>query len=155
MSDPLLPNSLLVAKHWLLAAVGGLDQNVATTLPDPPWHNDEFLQVMNVGGAPDLDVPMFHPVVSVNCFAMKPNSTKPPWGRAAQLGMRVIKATYQIAYAPSTRVELNLPDGYGRAIVHSVSAVSDLREIPSDPSQYAAYNLDLAIHWTPASLVVT
>ena len=121
MSSPLLPNSLLVAKHWLLAAVDGLDNNVATTLPDLPWTNDEFVQVMNVGGAPDIDNPRFNPVVSVNVFAIKPGSTKPPWGKAAQLGMKIIQACYAKKYAPDGQVDLALPtvagtDGDARVV---------------------------------------
>jgi len=154
MSAPLLPNAELVAKTWLLAAVGGLDNNVATTLPDPPWPNDEFIQIMQVGGSPNMYVPQFSPVVTLNCFAMKKNSTKPPWNKASGLGMRAIMACYEVRYAPDTAVELDLPVNYGRAIVQSVYPVSELRRLPSDPSQYAVYNVDLHFVWVPASVVI-
>ena len=149
------PNAELVAKHWLLAAVPGLDNNVATTLPDPPWPNDEFVQVMQVGGTPDMYVPRFNPVVTVNCFAMKQNSSKPPWNKASDLAMRILLATYSKRYADSSAYDLDLPAGYGRALVQSVYPVSDVRKLPSDPSQYAVYNIDLQISWVPASLVIT
>lgn len=155
MSDPLLPNSILVAKHWLLAAVPALADIVATTLPDPPWPGDQFVQVMNVGGAPEIDNPMFHPVVSVNIYAMKPGSARPPWGKAATLGMKIVTACYNKPYAPADRVRVALPGDFDDAIVTSVYPVSDLREVPSDPSQYAVYSLDLNLTWVPASLVVS
>lgn len=155
MSSPLLPNSMLVAKHWLLAAVDGVNSNVATTLPDQPWPDDQFIQVMNVGGAPDIDNPMFHPVVGVNIYAVKPGSTKPPWGKAAQFGMKVVQACYVKPYAPDGQTRVVLPGSYDDAIVTSVYPVSDLREVPSDPSQYAVYSVDLVLTWVPASLVVT
>lgn len=152
MSTPLLPNDEQVAVAWIKAALG--ITNVATSLPDPPWTDDQFVQVMQVGGSPDIDVPMFHPVVSLNAFAMKPGSLKPPWGQAHHLVMRVLMATYATARQPAGRVELDLPDNYGRAIVCSVYPVSQPRKIPSDPSQYAVYNLDLNMTWYPASVVV-
>jgi hypothetical protein len=154
MSAPLLPNTELVARAWLLAAVTGLTGKVATTLPDPPWTDNEFVQIMSVGGTPDPELARFNPAVTVNCYAMVPGSTKPPWGRAAQLAMRIWQATLPVRYSPDPAVELDLPDGYGRAIVQSVSAVSDVRRLPSDPSQYAVYNLDILFSWVPASVVV-
>lgn len=149
-----IPNAELVCKAWLLAAVDGLSSNVATKLPDPPWPNEEFIQIMRVGGSPDIDVPRFNPVMSVNCFARKANSLNPPWGQANELAMRVVTATYKIHYATHAAVRLTMPTGYGLARVHSVYPVSEVNRVPSDPSQYACYTVDLQFVWTPDSLVV-
>jgi len=155
MSTPLLPTAELVAVRWLLAAVTGLTGKVATTLPDAPWTDNEFVQVMAVGGSPDPDVPMFHPVVTVNVYAEKPGSRKPPWGQAFQLAQRIVMATYTKRWAPDPAVELTgLPANYGRAIVGSVFPVSEIRKLPSDPSQYAVYTMDLQFNWAPASVVI-
>lgn len=152
----LLPNSELVAQAWLLAAVTGLTGKVATTLPDPPWTDNEFVQIMSVGGGPDQEVPRYNPVISLNCFAMKQGSARPPWGQAAQLANRIIQACYEIRYNSNSRVLLSMqPSGYMQAVVTSVYPVSDMRRIPSDPSQYAVYNLDLQFTWVPHGLVVT
>lgn len=154
MTEPLIPHAEMVAKAWLLAAVPGLSGNVATTLPDLPWYNDQFIQVMNVGGTPDPHVPQLNPVVTVNCFAASPGSTKPPWNKASSLAMAVWKATFQVRYAPDPAVELAMPSMYGRALCQSVLPVSDIKKLPSDPSQYAVFSLDLQFNWVPASVVI-
>lgn len=159
MSTPLLPNDELVAMAWLIAAVPLAAGKVATKLPDPPWTDNEFVQVMQVGGGADLDNPIANPVVSCNCFAMKPNSTNPPWGQAAHLAQSIWLATFQIRYAPDDAVELDMPTPsptpYGRAVVRTVSALTRPRRIPSDPSQYAVYNVDIELSWIPASVVIS
>ena len=159
MSAPLIPHDELIAKAWLLAAVPGLAGKVATTLPDPPWADDEFVQIMSVGGPPDPEIPRLDPVVTLSCFAMTPGSAKPPWGVANQLAMRIWRATFPIRYAPHPAVELDINGAagvtgqYGRAQCTSVQAASPIRRLPSDPSQYAVYNLDLIFSWTPVSEV--
>jgi hypothetical protein len=154
MTGPFLPNSELVAKAWLLAAVTGLTGKVATQLPDQPWTDNEFVQIMQVGGDVDIDLPRRMPVVSMNCFAVKPNSVKPPFGQANQLCNRIWLATQQHQYNPSTSVGVNLPTNYMDAIVQSVWAVSEPKRVPSDPSQYAVYNIDVAFVWVPDGLVI-
>lgn len=151
----LIPNAELVARAWLIAAVTGLAAGkVSTNLPDPPWPDDEFVQIMSVGGTPDPDNPIYRPVISINSFAMKSGSLKPPWGKANQLAERIRLATYQIRRQPSGGVELVMPSGYGRALLLSVWPVSEPRRVPSDPSQYAVYNQDVQFVWTPASEVI-
>lgn len=150
----LIPNDEVVAVAWLQAAVTGLTGKVATALPDPPWNADnEFVQVMQVGGTPDIHLPILEPVVSVNCFAMVTGSTKPPWNHANQLAMKIWKATQAIRYGTSAAVALDLPGAYGNALVRAVTAVSQPRRVPSDPSQFAVYNLDLLLSWVPAQEV--
>jgi hypothetical protein len=150
----LIPNDELVAKAWLVAAVSSLTAaKVATTLPDPPWTDNEFVQIMQVGGTPDTHLPIFEPVVSVNCFALKSGSTKPPWGQANHLASKILAACYDRRPATAT-MQLTI-SGYGGALVRSVWAVSQPRRIQSDPSQYAVYNLDLQFSWVASSEVYT
>ena len=159
MTTPLLPNSELVGMGWLIAAVTRITSaKVATSLPDPPWPDDEFCQIMQVGGTPDNDLPIQDPVISVNCFAMKKNSLKPPWGQAANLAMQIWEATFAVRYAPDPAVLVAMPvadsSAYGTALVRSVTAMSTPRRVPSDPSQFAVYNLDLLVDWVPVGMVV-
>lgn len=144
----LIPNDELVAINWLDAAVSGITSaKVATTLPDhTAWVDNEFYQVMQVGGSPDIELPINQPVISINCFAVKPGSTKPPWGHAHQNAMKVMAATYN-RRPGSAATLLTMPAGYGAALVRSVFPVSQPRRIPSDPSQFAVYNLDLQFSW--------
>jgi hypothetical protein len=154
MTTTLIPNTELVAKAWLLAAVSGLTGKVATQLPDPPWQDGEFVQLMQVGGTPHMYVPQPQPVVSFNCYARKENSLTPPWGQANQLANRIWRATYVKRWQPDAAVELVMPTNYGRAIVQSVIAMSEPKRVPSDPSQYAVYSLDVQFFWIPASEVI-
>ena len=149
-----IPNAELVTKAWLLAAVPGLSSNVATTLPDFPWPNNEFIHIVRVGGSPAIDLPQFQPVMSINCYAGKAGSTKPPWGQANELAMRVVMATYAAHYAGHASVSLAMPTGYSAARVQSVYPVSEVNKTPSDPSQYALYTVDLQLVWIPSDLVV-
>lgn len=152
----LIPNAELVAQAWLVAAVSGLTASqVATTLPDPPWPGNEFVQVTQVGGTPDIYTPVMESVVSVNCFAIKSSSLKPPWGQAAQLAMRIWEATFPVRYAPHAAVVATMPkSGYSQAHIRTVVAVSQPKRIPSDPSQYAVYNLDLQFSWSVVGMTV-
>lgn len=155
-----IPNDELVARAWLAAAVDDLTvDKIATTLPDPPWTDNEFVQIMQVGGTPDTHLPINEPVISINCFAMVPGSTKPPWGQANELAMKVMAATYDRRPAAAATA-LNLAtllgaafSEYGGVLVRSVWPVSQPRRIPSDPSQYAVYNLDLQFSWVASSEV--
>lgn len=153
----LRPTVELVAVAWLKAAVDGVSGNVATTLPDlSSWYNDQFIEVMNVGGTPGVENPMRNSVVTVNCFAAKLGSTKPPWNKAATLAEAVLEATYGVRYRPDPAVWITtLPTGYDNALVESVKAVSEIKKLPSDASQYAVFSLDLQFNWVRASLVVT
>lgn len=155
MTAPLIPHNELVARAWLIAAVPRLIAgNVATTLPDPPWANNEFVQIMQVGGDGDRDNPIESPVVSLNCFAMKPNSRQVPWGQAESLAQDIWIQTFQIRYAPDPAVALDLGSLYSTPLCRTVQAVSLPRRIPSDPSQYAVYNLDVLFDWVPAEVVI-
>ena len=150
----LIPNNELVARAWLIAAVSDLSSDkVATTLADPPWPDNEFVQIMQVGGSSNPELPVMEPVVSVNCFAFKPGSAKPPWGQANHLASAIWKACYAARYNPSSVVLPSMPSGYGAALIRSVYPVSLPRRVPSDPSQYAVYNLDVAFSWVPSSEV--
>lgn len=149
----LLPNDELVARAWLIAAVSGLAAGkVGTQLPDhTSWTDNEFVQIMQVGGAPDIELPILEPVISVNCFAVKPGSAKPPWGQANSLAMEIWQACYTKRFNNSSAVVLSMPSGYGGALVRSVWPVSQPRRIPSDPTQFAVYNLDIQMSWVPSS----
>jgi len=153
----LIPNDELVMRAWLVAAVAGVTAaKVATTLPDyTSWTDNEFYQVMQVGGSPNLELPINEPVVSINCFAVRPGSTKPPWGHANQNAMKILNATYNrrpAAAASSLDFAALLGiAGYGNALVRVAYPASLPRRIDSDPSQFAVYNIDIGLNWSAAA----
>lgn len=145
----LIPTDELVARAWAIAAVPGMTAaKIVTTLPVPPWTDNEIVQIVQVGGTPDPELPVFEPVYSFQCYATRDGSAKPPWGQANQLALKIWKVTFSWAYNNSPRVLLTMPvSGYGQAIVRTATAVSQPRRIPADPSQYAIYGVDVHLSW--------
>ena len=62
------PNRTLA--HARLSIIDLAAGQVATTLPSPPWTNDEFVQITQVGGSIDAENFIGDPVVSLSCSAM-------------------------------------------------------------------------------------
>ncbi len=156
MTTFLIPTTELVAAAWAVAAVDGITSNkISTKLPDVPWPDNEFVQIMAVGGTPNRDNMQSQPVVTFNCWANRTNSRKPPWGQANQLALQIWRATLVKRWQPHPAVEITgLPAAYGRAIVQTVTAVSEPKRVPADPSQYAVYSVDVQFYWVPASEVL-
>lgn len=149
------PTSALVAVAWLSQRVPGLtDAMVATSLPrgtaeNPyPWAADGFVQATVITGTPDVDVPIRRPLVQVDCWAMTPNSGRPPIAKAANLAELVRVATELDSARYSSPIVSR--EYYGGAIVLSAYVESEPAEIPDDPSGYAHVTLDLRIEWVRA-----
>jgi hypothetical protein len=148
------PNSELVAVAWLAGVSGLGSSQVATKLPvdTSVWADDGFVTVGGgdgtgggvIGGAPNRYMPLRNPVVSVHCWAVRPGSSRPPWGKAAALAELVVAGTYD---ETRMRRALTLPDGYYLARVNEAYPLTEPRRIPGDPSAYAHFQLDLQLHW--------
>lgn len=144
-------NAELVAVAWI-KTVTGIDASlVATTLPGPDpsgnyaWAASGFVQVGPVsGGSPQLHYALREPVVQVDCWAVNPNSGKPPWGKAANLAEAILAATYATAQMQAT---LTLPSSYPQARMLTAHFVQEPRRMPGDDSSYARYSGDLQCHW--------
>lgn len=146
MTTPaLFPTTDLVASAWI-ASIPGMDSDmVGATLPkDVTKWADGFVQVMVVGGSPNLYLPVAQPVVSVDCWAVKPGSDKAPWGRANYLAELIRSATYDPATVQRT---LDLPGNYPAARCLTVYPTSEPRRVYSDEAGYARFNMDLAFSW--------
>lgn len=146
---PYLPTNELVAAAWLGQRVPGLAADmVATTLPSNPaaWQASGFVQVVALpGGSPDLYVPIRKPVLQVDAWATPAaTSGKVPWGLANHLAELVRVAVDGQAYG----LPVTLPVGYLGARVLGVILATEPRRVEGDPSGYARYTLDLAVHWT-------
>lgn len=138
----------LVAVAWLSTVVG---DRVATTLPkdNTSWAASGFCTITTVGGTPNLYVPLREPVVSVDCWAVNPDSQKPPWNKAAALAEAVQAACYDHPAIPQT---LTLPAGYPAVQVRSAYTTGEHRRVPDDPSSYARYSIPgLVITWVEVS----
>ena len=91
-------------------------------------------------------MPLRSPVVTVDTWAVKPGSTKPPWYQANALaevvdaGTRAVNASRAVA----------LPSGYNPARVFAAYFVQEPRRAYGDQGDYAHYVADLALHWIDA-----
>ena len=134
----------LVATAWLKTVVG---DRVATTLPkdNSSWAASGFCTIVTAGGTPHMYVPLREPVIGVDCWAVNPQSQKPPWNKAASLAEAIISACQDHRAIAQT---VTLPTGYPAAQVRSAYVTGDPRRIPDDPSSYARYSIPgLAISW--------
>lgn len=147
----MIPSSDLVAVAWLRLALPGF--GVATTLPADatPLRTDGFVRVLTVGGTPETYVPLRRPVVAAECWAAPATqaSSKPPWGRSANLAELLVAATYNRALMDVT-LDLSSQGDYSPAHVRTVIALSEPRRIENDPANYARFDLDLAFTWATA-----
>lgn len=140
-------NSELVTVTWLQGAAGMEAGQVATSLPTDvsTWTANGFVQVCPVaGGSPQLHYALREPVIQIDCYAVNPNSGKPPWGKAASLMELVVAATFDEERMQRT---LTLPAGYPQARVLTAHLMSEPRRVPGDEASYARYIADLALHW--------
>ncbi|WP_297699638.1 hypothetical protein [Mycobacterium sp.] len=149
MPTILRANTELVAMAWLAGVTGLTSDMVAAVLPKDTtaWAATGFVTVRAVGGAPGIHVPMRQPVVTVDTWAVRPGSAKPPWFLANHLaelvdvGCRAVDASRTVT----------LPTNYGTARVHSAYLVSEPRRAYGDQGDYARYTTDLALNWVDLS----
>lgn len=135
----------LVATAWLKSIVG---DRVATTLPKDTtsWVEGGFVTLVVAGGTPNLYVPLRSPAIGVDCWAVNPQSQKPPWNKAAALAEAIQTACYDHPGIPQV---VALPSGYPQARVLSAYTTGDYRRVNSDPSSYARYSIPgLVVAWT-------
>lgn len=151
LTGPHLPTNELVAVAWLSQRVPGITAGqVATSLPSDPaaWAAEGFVQVQAIpGGAPDIDVPVRHPVLQVDTWAATPSSSKPPWNKANRLAELIRVATEE---AQTYGRPVDLPADYLGARVQAAYLVSEVLRVPGDPSGYARFTFDLALDWVRA-----
>ena len=146
---PHLPTNELVGVHWIksLANLGYAipASSVNTTLPadNSTWEASGFIQVQMAGGAPDLYLPMNRPLLQVDCWAAKPNSEKPPWGKANNLAELIKAATYD----KTTWGNLTLPATHENARVLGSIASTEPRRVLADEARFAVYTMDLELIW--------
>lgn len=149
MSTPLYPTSDLVAAAWL-RLVPGLASGVASSLPSDAatWATAGFVQAATVGGTPPVHAPMRRPVVSVDCWAVNPNSQKAPWGKANSLA-ELIRGACELN--ANFGVRLDLGANYSAARVLTAYLLTEPRRVLGDAANYARYSFDLSVNWVVAT----
>lgn len=151
---PKRANAELVAGAYIRAIVSAYDAAVGATLqgPDPDtgkikWANAGFVQLSNVTGSIDPNVPVRASAVSLDVYATTPTQSKrPPWGQAFSLAELIIAASYDTP-AHDTHAVVTLPTGFPAARVLEFSALTEPARRPSDPSDFARVGFDVRIAW--------
>lgn len=147
----LLPNTDLVGVAWLKRnpkfSAKGI--GIATVLPS----NDAalragFITTTVVGGSPEIELPIRHPVIAVSAWAAPadPASSKTPWSQAFQIAEWVWEQTFDPAHMGAL-LTFSLP-GYAQARVRTAVALTEPRRIPGDEGNYARVELDVMLNWT-------
>lgn len=141
-------NTELVAVAWLGGVTGLTSAMVAATLPadNSTWAASGFVTVRTTGGNPNIYFPLREPVVTLDFWAVKPGSSKPPWYQANALAELVDAGTR----ASNAARAVALPSGYNSARVFSAYFVQEPRRAYGDQGDYARYVADLALHWIDA-----
>lgn len=137
-------NTELVAVAWLKGVSGLSNGMVGTSLPKDvtSWSSTGFVTARVVGGAPGLYVPMRNPVITLDFWAVSPNSNKPPWGMANHLAELVRLGT------EAAGRNVTLPTGFNTATVKKAWLVSEPRRAFGDDGAYAHYIADMQMSWT-------
>lgn len=146
-------NSELVVMAYLrdqvLAAYGSV---VGAVLQGPDdqgryaWADAGFVQPSSVGGTINANVPLRSPVISIDVWAVRPNSKRPPWNQAFAVAETIIAATYDTT-GYDTHAVVSLPDGYPDARVTGFRVLTEPGRRPSDPSDFARVGFDVEIVW--------
>lgn len=139
------PTDELVGVAWL-KAVTGLGDFVATDLPtdQAAWAASGFTQVTSIGGAPDPELPIAKPVLSLDFWATNPNTGRPPWGKANQLAEHVRAGVHEHS---AIRRRVTTPTAYADAVVMEALMLTEPRRIRDDLADFAHYTADLQIWW--------
>lgn len=143
--------SELVAVAWILSLPDWAPGMCSTQLPKDQnsWAERGFCVVgPDVSGSQNPTVPWGESVHQIEFRAVNPNSLRPDYGLAAALGQRVANAAVA---GLSLNTPLTLRTGWHGARVTG-AIPRGLRRIPTDPSSYALYRMDLALNWVQADL---
>jgi hypothetical protein len=151
---PKRANAELVAAAYLRQMLAAYNPAIGAVLqgPDPDtgqitWAGSGFISWSNVGGSFDINVPVRHPVVSLDIWAATPRQSKrPPWGLAFALAEAIIAAQFDTVLH-DTHAVVTLPTGFPDARVTEFSVLTEPSRRPSDPSDYARVGMDVRVGW--------
>lgn len=148
MTTPRYATTERVAVAWLASLAAFSAGMVGTVLPDGTgWATTGFLVVTTVGGSSDVHIPVEHPIVSVQCYAVDPDTGVPPWFAAGNLAAALGAA----CFAPTgVQQVLALPDCDQSARVLSVYTTGQSRRSYADLGDYACVVQQLTLNWTTA-----
>lgn len=134
-----------VSVAWLTSL--GLAAGAELPTDTSTWAATGFVTARASGGSADVDVPLAHPIVTLQCWAVDPDTGEPPWNLAHDLA----EAVRAGCFAHGTQQALTLPDSGQNARVLSAYLISEPRPSYGDTGDYACVTCDLALHWAVAA----
>jgi hypothetical protein len=161
-----LPTDELVACAWISTIPGFSPSFVATQLPDPANKDGTpadwvatppygFVVVTVVGGNEDDWLPVYRPVMQVDCWSTKPGSNKPPWFRANRLAKHISAATRDRHTLNRQLTIAANGVAYPSASVQRAAMLTSPRRMYDDVGDFARYQFDLQLSWIMLSEVIS
>ncbi|WP_329064883.1 hypothetical protein [Amycolatopsis sp. NBC_01480] len=137
-----------VALAWAGLAPGLSPSMVDDQLPvdNTTWAASGFITPMVSGGGANVYFRLDSPVVTLQCWACDPSTGLAPWVKAQAIAETIRVATYL-----NNPVPVPLPTCDEDARVLSSSVVGHPRRVYGDLGDYAAYSVDVQLHWAPVS----
>jgi hypothetical protein len=134
----------------ILGQSGGVGTELPAKVQGQPetWKDTGFVQVTVVGGSSSIYNQQKAPVMGLKCWAVTPDSRRPPWQEANNLA-ETIRAKCFGRY--TNPVFVALPTGYPGALVHDAHFVTDPIRVEGDDSAYACYLAHLQMYWKATS----
>jgi hypothetical protein len=129
-----------VSVAWLRSLGLAADSELPTELT---WASTGFITPAGSGGSPGVHVPVAHPIVTLQCWAVDPDTGVAPWNFAGDLAETVRAGTF----SHGTQAMLTIPDSDQNARVLSAYLQSEPRPSYGDMGDYACVVFDLALHW--------
>jgi hypothetical protein len=148
----LRPSGTLVGLGWIGLAIPDVRAGIRVPAADDGLRTGGFLRVQVSGGSPDRDVPLRTTVVAFECWVAPPldGTVVNAWFRAEHLAERVIAATYDPTLM-GRQIDLSGTGTYAAAYVRTATALAEPRRVDNDPSNWARFDVDVALAWTAAS----
>jgi hypothetical protein len=161
-----LPTDELVTVAWIATIPGFSADFVATQLPPsankdgtpaawtvtPPFG---FVTVTVVGGSEDPILPIYRPVMQIDCWATRQGSNKPPWYRANRLAKHISAATREMPAGPRRLAISANGVAYPPASVQRAQMMTSPRRMYDDAGDMARYQFDLGLQWIQLSEALT
>ena len=103
---------------------------------------------------PLVNGPVRRPVCQVECWATTPGSSRPPWGKAAQLAEQIRLATYdRHQFGRALSISYN-GVAFAGARVLGAMMLTEPRRVWGDVADYAGTVFDLQLDWIAAGEVL-
>jgi hypothetical protein len=133
-----------VALTWVASLAGIAAAGDQLPTDNSTWSASGYVVGAPAGGGSNIYYPLHEPVFTFQGWACNPDSGMPPWGKARNLIETIRAETY--LHLPRF---LTLTGCSQNARVLQTHFVGEPRKVYGDLGDYAAYAVDVQLHWVP------